>query len=88
MKLDDHVRHSMTVNGFAPETLDVITDVVLAYKPKPKSKAAKRRIRKAKNQTRQGNESATHFCIYCGRGFVTQRAWEKHNERIHEVSRP
>jgi hypothetical protein len=31
-----------------PEELDRITDVVLAYKPKPKSKAAKKRVRKAK----------------------------------------
>ncbi len=31
-----------------PEVLDRITDVVLAYKPKPKTKAAKRRIRKKK----------------------------------------
>lgn len=32
----------------APPTLDAITDVVLAYRPKPKSKAAKRRARKKK----------------------------------------
>jgi hypothetical protein len=31
-----------------PEELDRITDVVLAYRPKPKSKAAKKRVRKAK----------------------------------------
>ena len=30
-----------------PRELDTITDVVLAYKPKPKTKAAKRRKRKA-----------------------------------------
>jgi hypothetical protein len=30
-----------------PEELDRITDVVLAYRPKPKSKASKRRKRKA-----------------------------------------
>jgi hypothetical protein len=29
-----------------PEELDLITDVVLAYRPKPKSKAAKKRKRK------------------------------------------
>lgn len=29
-----------------PDILDRITDVVLAYKPKPKTKAAKRRKRK------------------------------------------
>lgn len=29
-----------------PEVLDRITDVVLAYKPNPKTKAAKRRKRK------------------------------------------
>ena len=29
-----------------PRELDAITDMVLAYKPKPKTKAAKRRIRR------------------------------------------
>jgi hypothetical protein len=29
----------------APEILNKVTDVVLAYKPKPKSKAAKKRKR-------------------------------------------
>lgn len=31
-----------------PTELDKITDVVLAYRPKPKSKGAKKRVRKAK----------------------------------------
>lgn len=31
-----------------PAALDRITDVVLAYRPKPKTKAAKRRARKKK----------------------------------------
>jgi hypothetical protein len=31
-----------------PEILDKITDIVLAHRPKPKSKGAKKRIRKAK----------------------------------------
>jgi hypothetical protein len=31
-----------------PELLDKITDVVLAYRPKPKSKGGKKRVRKAK----------------------------------------
>lgn len=31
-----------------PAELDKITDVVLAYRPKPKSKGAKKRVRKAK----------------------------------------
>ncbi len=36
-----------------PEELDKITDVVLAYRPKPKSKAAKRqRWKAAKNVQR------------------------------------
>ena len=30
-----------------PEVLDQMTDAVLAYRPKPKSKAAKKRKRKA-----------------------------------------
>ena len=32
----------------APKVLDAITDVVLKYRPKPKSKAAKKRARKGK----------------------------------------
>lgn len=36
-----------------PEELDRITDVVLAYRPKPKSKAAKRRARKKKASKRK-----------------------------------
>lgn len=31
-----------------PKVLDAIADVVLAYRPKPKSKPAKRRKRRAK----------------------------------------
>ena len=31
-----------------PKALDTFVDVVLAYKPKPKTKAAKRRIRRKK----------------------------------------
>jgi hypothetical protein len=31
-----------------PELLDKITDVVLAYRPKPKTVAAKKRVRRAK----------------------------------------
>ncbi len=37
-----------------PRELDVITDVVLAYRPPPKSKAAKRRKRKAKRDAKKG----------------------------------
>ena len=33
--------------------LDAIADVVLAYKPKPKTKAAKRRKRRAQNARRK-----------------------------------
>jgi hypothetical protein len=32
----------------APAVLNQITDIVLAYSPKPKSKGAKRRVRRAK----------------------------------------
>lgn len=35
-----------------PEVLDKMIDVVLAYKPKPKSKAAKKRGRKAAKKAR------------------------------------
>lgn len=38
-----------------PKQLDAIADVVLAYKPKPKSKPAKRRKRRAK-KIAQANE--------------------------------
>ncbi len=37
-----------------PRELDVITDVVLAYRPKPKTKAAKRRKRKAQRDAKKG----------------------------------
>jgi hypothetical protein len=37
-----------------PPELDRITDVVLAYKPKPKTKAAKRRARKKKRDAKKG----------------------------------
>lgn len=37
-----------------PPELDKITDVVLAYKPKPKTKAAKRRKRKAQRVAKKG----------------------------------
>ena len=36
------------VSNEAPAVLNQITDIVLAYCPKPKSKGAKRRVRKAK----------------------------------------
>jgi hypothetical protein len=35
-----------------PEILDKIVDVVLAHRPKPKSKAAKKRKKAAKKQKR------------------------------------
>ena len=35
-----------------PAELDRIADVVLAYRPKPKSKAAKKRTRKAKRDAK------------------------------------
>jgi hypothetical protein len=41
-----------------PKELDLITDVVLAYKPKPKTKAEKRRKRKiAKALSEDGKSS-------------------------------
>jgi hypothetical protein len=36
-----------------PPELDAITDIVLAYRPKPKSKAAKRRIRRKKREEKR-----------------------------------
>jgi len=35
-----------------PSELDRITDKVLSYKPKPKTKAAKRRIRRKKREAK------------------------------------
>lgn len=40
----------------APKALDAITDVVLAYRPKPNAKAAKRRVRRErKTKNAQGH---------------------------------
>jgi hypothetical protein len=36
-----------------PPELDLITDVVLAYRPNPKTKAAKRRNRKKKREAKK-----------------------------------
>jgi transposase-like protein len=36
-----------------PRELDVFVDAVLSYKPKPKTKAAKKRIRKAKREAKK-----------------------------------
>jgi hypothetical protein len=36
-----------------PKELDAVVDAVLAYKPKPKTKAAKRRVRKAKRESKK-----------------------------------
>ena len=41
----------------AREALDAITDRVLAYRPKPKTKAAKRRIRRKKRQSKKRESS-------------------------------
>jgi hypothetical protein len=41
-----------------PRELDAVTDVVLAYKPKPKTKAAKRRTRRKKYAERHKRESS------------------------------
>jgi hypothetical protein len=42
-----------------PPELDRIADVVLAYKPKPKTKAAKRRVRRDKREAKsQKSESS------------------------------
>ncbi len=41
-----------------PKELDAITDIVLAYKPKPKTKAAKRRKRKQTKEARDVSKSS------------------------------
>lgn len=40
------------------EELDAIADVVLAYRPKPKSKGAKRRTRRAKKAAKKAAKDA------------------------------
>ena len=40
--------------GATPPELDTVTDVVLNYRPKPKSKAAKKRARKKKRDAKKG----------------------------------
>ncbi len=40
------------MNMKTPKELDVMVDAVLAYRPKPKSKAAKKRARKAKKKAK------------------------------------
>lgn len=39
-----------------PELLDKITDVVMAYRPTPKSKGGKKRVRKAKKAKADAQE--------------------------------
>jgi hypothetical protein len=41
-----------------PKELDAITDVVLAYKPKPKTKAAIRRKRKKAKEAKDEGKSS------------------------------
>ena len=41
-----------------PKALEAIADIVLAYKPKPKSKAAKKRKKAAKRKSRLGLPSS------------------------------
>lgn len=41
-----------------PEVLNHMVDVVLAYRPKPKSKGAKKRVRKKKALERQKDKAA------------------------------
>lgn len=38
-----------------PKSLDAMTDAILAYKPKPKSKPAKKRARRAKKLQRKSS---------------------------------
>lgn len=37
-----------------PKILDKVTDIVLSYRPKPKTKQAKKRVKKQKKLTRRG----------------------------------
>lgn len=51
--VDDGKPRTNTIYGIVPPELDAIADVVLAYKPKPKTKAAKRRKKRAQNAQRK-----------------------------------
>jgi hypothetical protein len=46
MNTHRHIRTSGSEIMNTPKELDLIADVVLRYKPRPKSKASKRRARK------------------------------------------
>jgi hypothetical protein len=46
---------SPEINMKSPKILDKIADVVLAYKPKPKSKPAKKRARRKKKIQRESS---------------------------------
>jgi hypothetical protein len=52
--------HLQGVDGMkpAPKVLDQIADVVLAYRPKPKTKPARRRKRQAAKIAKRGNAGA------------------------------
>lgn len=41
----------------APRELELITDVVMAYRPKPKTKAAKRRTRRERYASKRDGKS-------------------------------
>jgi hypothetical protein len=57
-ELDEELAASSDQSPVPPE-LNRIADVVLAYKPKPKTKAAKRRIRRDKREAKsQKSESS------------------------------
>jgi len=45
---------TLDLEGIELEYLNRMTDVVLAYRPKPKTKAAKRRNRKRQRDARKG----------------------------------
>ena len=40
-----------------PRDLELITDVVMAYRPKPKTKAAKRRTRRERYASKRNDQS-------------------------------
>lgn len=50
--------------GTTPKALDSIVDLVLAYRPKAKSKPARRRIRQS-NRLAWGHRS--RHCVHCGK---------------------
>ena len=67
----------MKKSSDVPEILNTITDVVLAYRPKPKSKAARKRKRLKSNLEKEMSPPDGGFSIwrYYGKSVCCIRMW-------------